>query len=756
MGDVYRAHDERLGRDVAIKVLAERLADRADGLALLEREARAVAALSHPNILAIHDIGRDLGVSYVVTELLEGETLRARLQTSSLPWREAAEIALAVSNGISAAHAKNIIHRDLKPENIFLTSNGHVKILDFGLARQVAPADSPASEALTLTEPGSLVGTIGYMSPEQVRGENATAASDIFSLGSMLCEMLTGRRPFQHATAAETLAAILRDDAPELARIPGPPLLADVTRRCLEKDPLQRFSSARDLSSALRNVVAIPENAPRGTRIGRRTALATAAASLSALSLLYFLKGRSGGKVIDSVAVLPFVNVNANPEAEYLCDGITESIIGSLSQLGTLRVMARSTVFRFKGKEIDPQEVGRTLKTRAVLTGRIMQTAATLDVRAELVDVEDGTQLWSGQYHPRLKDVVALQSEVAKDISEKLQLKLTNADHRKLAKYYTGNTEAYDLYLRGLFHWNKRTEEDVRKSIGYFESAIERDPRYALAYAGLSEAHAVLIVMEAVSPMDAIPKARAAAMRAIEMDDELAEAHSALAHVRFRFEWDWRGADREFQRALALNPKLATLYHRLSMYQSALGRLEESIATAKQAQELDPLSPILAAHVAWEQCRARQYDESIAQCRKVLQLEPGFDFAKLFLGEAYLGKGLYPEAIAQFESLTGWQRTGLLAKAQALAGNRPEALRLLRELEDRRKTGYSSPYKIATVEAALGDKDRAFEWLDKAFADHSESMAFISISSEMDPLRGDPRFRALTARMNYPPGAVRP
>ena len=497
MGEVYRARDSRLDRDVAVKVLPQHLANDPHALTRFEREAKAVAALSHPNILAVYDVGTDQGISFVVTELLEGETLRSRLGRAAVGWGKAAEIGAAVADGLAAAHSKGIIHRDLKPENIFLTSDGRVKILDFGLARRRPDAadQDQTVDAATATEAGTIMGTVGYMSPEQVRGEPVDAPGDLFSLGCVLYEMAAGERAFARPTAPETLAAILNADPPPLAASGKqiPPEMDRLIARCLEKNAGERQQSARDLAFALREItasgarpVALPALPDR--RKHRAWAIGLAAAGVAiALGLAFYLLLVGHGKTIDTLAVLPFANAGNDPNTEYLSDGITDSITNNLARLPGLRVTARSMAFGYKGKPVNPQQIGRDLKVRAVLTGSVAQRGDVLIIRAELMNVADASQLWGEQYQKKLADILAIEAEISKEISQKLRLKLTGEDRSRIAKRATQNTEAYQLYLKGRYYWNKLTDEGLKKAVEHFQQAIDKDPSYARAYSGLAD-----------------------------------------------------------------------------------------------------------------------------------------------------------------------------------------------------------------------------------------------------------------------------
>ena len=608
MGEVYRARDTRLDRDVAIKVLPEQLAGSAEALSRFEREAKAVAALSHPNILAIHDFGDDHGVRFVVTELLDGETLRARIAQERLAWRKAVEIGIAVADGLAAAHAKGIVHRDLKPENIFLTSSGLVKILDFGLARTdpVLPEDATSIQTASMrTEAGTVLGTVGYMSPEQVSGEAVDARSDIFSFGCVLYEMIAGRRAFLGKSAGETLASILRDHPPEFAvlGIALLPALERIATRCLDKSRDERFQSARDLAFHLKEI--------------------------SSGSIGAAVSSGKHGPAIESIAVLPFLNVSGDPDAEYLSDGIAESIIHGLSRLPNLRVMARSTLSRYKGREIDPQAVGEELKVRAVLTGRVFHRGEALVIKTELVDVRDGSQIWGENYNRKFADILALEEEISREISGKLRLKVTGEEAQRFTRRATESPEAYRLYLKGLFYWNKRTADGLRKGIELFQEAIEVDPEYALAYAGIAHSYNQLGFYQFLAPRDAFPRAKAAATRALELDAALGEARTVLAVVHFWYDWDWAAAEDEFRRAIAASPDFVHVHHFFGIFLTARESFEEGIREVDRAVELDPLSLPARASRGFCLYLGRRCDESIGELEKILELDPSFAHGSL-------------------------------------------------------------------------------------------------------------------------------
>jgi len=759
MGEVYSARDTRLDRDVAIKVLPEHLAQSPVALSRFERESKAVAALSHPNILALYDVGAEQGISFAVTELLEGETLRGRLEKGAVPWRKAVGIGVAVADGLAAAHSKGIIHRDLKPANIFLTSDGRVKILDFGLAR-VKPPVSPQDQSSlpTETEAGTVMGTAGYMSPEQVRGESADVPSDIFSFGCVLYEMLARRRAFARETAAQTMTAILEVEPPDLAdseqEIPAE--LERVVTHCLEKNPQQRFQSAHDLAFALKAVqdlgsAALLRGKPKRLR---PVWMASALAVVLAGALSYWLYRPS--QAIDSLAVLPFTNVGADPNTEYLSDGITENLINSLSQLPTLRVTARSLAFRYKGPQVDPQKAGRDLHVRVVLTGRMTERDGTLNIQAELMNVDDGSQLWGAQYSRGFSEILALQEEIARAVSGKLHLKPAVERQKRLAKRPTENTEAYQLYLKGRYYWNRRTEQTLKRAVEYFQQAIDKDPGYALAYAGLADCYAVYNSYQVELPRESAPKAEAAATKALEIDDTLAQAHASLGMIRMSYEWDWAGAEREFQRAIEIDPNYATAHHWYAILLASTGRSEPAIASLNRAQQLDPLSLIISADLGLVLHFARRDDEAIEQVRKALEMDASFAAGHRPLGMAYEQKGMYTEAIAEFEKALDVSRSnpfvlGSLGHAYAVSGNRQKARQALSDVLELSKRRYVSPFDTAVIYTGLGDKDRALEWLEKALDDRSLEMIFLKVDPRFDGLHADSRFDGLLRRMGLTP-----
>jgi serine/threonine protein kinase/tetratricopeptide (TPR) repeat protein len=737
MGQVYRGRDPRLGREIAIKVLSSDSAGDSEAIARFEREARAIAALSHPNILAIHDFGDHAGTFFVVTELLEGKTLRDRMKESAVGWRKAVDIGADIAEGLAAAHNKSVVHRDLKPENIFITDDGRVKILDFGLA-QTDPlllnrdeASMPTTKWFQ-TDPGTIIGTLGYMSPEQLRGEPVDATADIFSLGCVIYEMVTTKKPFARNSGAATIAAILKEELPreELSSV-VPPEVQRIIEGCVEKSPAARFQSARDLALTLRAI--------------------SSSSSIIQSDLLANLTKRRRSKSIDSIAVLPLHNAAGDAGNDYLSDGITEGIINKLSQLPKLKVMARSTVFRYQGRDVDAREVGRELRVRAVLTGRLQQVGDRLVINVELVDTLDGSQLWGETYNRQIADLVQLQEEMSREIADKLRLRLTGAEKKKLRKRQTENSEAYQLYLKGRYHWNKRTEESLKRGIAYFREAIDTDPGFASAYAGLADSYITLGTNIPLPPNEAMPKAKAAATKALEIDDGLAEAWASLAAVKWWYEWDWQGAEEAYRKAVELNPNYATAHDGYAMLLSARGRFDEAIEQVTKACDLDPLSLIIAVHGGWPFYFARDYESAIKRFRKALELDEDFIPAHGWLGMALGQQHRYAEALDAVRRALEVDHipilTAMLGQTYAIAGNDVEAKKVLEGLQEESKSRYISPYDLAVIHAALGDPAAALRELGRAYDDRSAWMVFLEVDPRLGSLHDQTAFQRLVMRL---------
>ncbi len=756
MGEVYRARDAELGREVAVKLLPPHLAQDPEALARFRREARAVAALSHPNIMAIFDFGHVEGVAFAVMELLQGDTLRARLERGPLPWRQAAEVAVEIAAGLAAAHAHGITHRDLKPENLFLTTEGRLKILDFGLAGVHASPGGESSRTVTLepTQPGTVMGTVGYMSPEQVRGEPVGPASDLFSLGCVLHEMIAGQRAFVRKTGAETLAAILRDEPPPLGRtLAGlPEDLEAILRRCLAKEPAQRFATAHELETELGRLLAARERRSSKllSRTVRLTALGLAAVTAIALGARFVLRSMGNGK-LDSLAIVPVANASTDAELEYLSEGISASISHSLSQLSTLKVMSQNSVARFKGQEVDARIAGQQLGVRAIVLGRVSLQGDVLTINVELVDTKDRRLLWGESYTRRDEDVLVVQAEIAKEIADKLRLRLSAPEEQRLTKQPTRNPEAYRLYLQGRFHSLQWTTEGWRRGIELMQQAVELDPSYALAYAGLAASY-YDAAGQWLPPDVANSKAKAAAERALELDDTLAEAHGALAQVLAQYEWNWAEAEKQYLRAIELNPSYAQAHQYHGIWLLEQGRADEAIAAMKRAQELDPLTPLIEANLAYCYYMARQYDETIRCSRALIQSHSDLPIGHYNLGIACAQLGLYDEALAALRTAQALDPSSqhivsLLGHTYAQAGKRQDALHAVDELEEIAKHRYVDPFGFARIQAGLGDNEAALARLEEAYTIRSEELCFLKLDPHFDGLRTEPRFIALMRRL---------
>jgi serine/threonine protein kinase/TolB-like protein/Tfp pilus assembly protein PilF len=971
MGEVYLAQDVQLDRPVAIKLLPPQFTEDEDRLRRFKQEARTTSALNHPNILTIFEIGEMNGAHYIATEFIDGITLREHMQSGPLKLEEVLEIGIEVASALSAAHEAGIVHRDIKPENIMLRRDGYVKILDFGLAKLTEKPSSHSPTAQTFvgsnTDPGIVLGTVTYMSPEQARGLKVDGRTDIFSLGIVLYEIVAGRAPFSGATASDVLVSILDREPPPLT-LSLPNLLPEMQRiisKALAKDIDERYQTVKDLQIDLRRLkqrvefeaemqrttAAVPvASVAAGGTLNRtaspheQTIIATAPspealqetvrldpsqpskpvmvhvlfmdvvgfsrlpmnrqqqllhqlqeivsntvefreaqasnqlisrAAGDGMALVFFddpespvrcalqisraLKQRTdiplrmgintgpvfriintagerdvvgaginmaqrvmdsgdtghilvsktvadilrefgdreeklddlGEAVVkhdvkvhlfnlytdelgnpqrpskiagrttqektavhkDSLAVLPLVNASTDEGAEYLSDGITESIINNLSQLPQLKVMARHTVFRYKGREVDPQEIRRDLGVQKVMMGRVQVFGDNLIITIELVDLTDGSQLWGERYKRKSSDIFELQDEISKEISDKLKIKLSGEEKRLLTKRYTENTEAYKLYLQGRYCLGKLTKEGIKKGIEKFQDAIDQDPSYALAYAGLANAYYVQS-SNYLPPKQAMPKAKAAALRALEMDDGLAEAHASLALVKAFYEWDWAGAETEYQRAIELNPGYASAHHWYGWYLSLIGRLSEAIAQIKKAHDLDPLSLEINSDLGLSFFFAGKYEQALEQFQKALEEEPDSIWTRFFLGWSFEQMGQLEKAIAEYSKARQVDESPLiiaaLGHAYALMGRYDEAQAALDEMKELSARRHISPYLFTIIYIALGDHDRAFAELEKDYENRSEALAWLKVDPRLDPLRSDPRFTDLLRRVGLP------
>lgn len=818
MGEVFLAEDTKQhNRKVALKVLPPQLTREENRVRRFKHEARAILALNHPNILTIFEIGEIEQTHYIATEFIDGETLRQCLWRNPVKVDEALGIAIQVAMALEAAHAAGVVHRDVKPENIMLRNDRFVrdrfvKVLDFGLAK-LTERDSPLSdpEAVTMTitntNPGTILGTTGYMSPEQAQGASIDVRSDIFSLGVVLYEMVAGRAPFTGPSESHVRVSIIDQEPAPLSHQSEhvPRQLERIVFKALAKDRTKRYQTITDLKldlEQLRQELAETREGGEDTEdfhagLGRATkgrvtsadttriiAKTTLDASqpfgfvrsyrkailIAVVGVLALGAGLAYVKFsrpkINSVAILPFVNDSGDPNAEYLSDGITESIINSLSRLPGLKVMSRNAVFRFKGKNPDPQEVGRNLNVGAVLMGRLVKLNDRLLIKTELIDVADGSQLWGAEYNKSPADILAVQDEISRTISERLQLRLTGADEKNLAKRYTTDAEAYELYLKGRYFWNKRGEVGLRNGIKYFQAAEEKDPNYALAYSGLADSYALLCDIGVVPPRTEMPQAKAAAQKAIDIDPTLAEGYTSRGFIKLAYDWDWLGAEADFKRSLELNPRYPTAHQWYASYLVQMGKFDLAKKEIEQAQQLDPLSPIISSNAGLYSYFEHRYDDAIAQYQKTLDIDPTFWVAHHYLGLAYAKKAMYEQAISELRNSLHSPGTDPLKEGAVeddpeiaaslgfvygLAGRREEAEAILTRLQALSRRRYVSGLYLAIVHTGLNNKDQAIEYLNKAYEDRHPGLVLIRVDPIFDNLRSDPRFQKLTERFEPMP-----
>lgn len=742
---MYEAEDTKLGRHVALKFLSSTLASDPQSLERFQREARAASSLNHPNICVIYEIDEYEARPFIAMELLKGSTLRQKVAGAVLALDEVLELGIQICDGLEAAHSKGIIHRDLKPENLFVTERQQAKILDFGLAKlafdAAAGPDSPTVAPSQLSTPGSTIGTLAYMSPEQVLGKALDVRTDLYSFGAVLYEMVTGTMLVQsHVTGAIFDEILHKAATSALSSNPRLPKdLQTVVSKALEKDRELRYQSAAgvraDLKRLKRDLSSRSASGNRGSRSSHKRPLA-------------------------AIAVLPFENANGDPQYEYLSDGLTETIIDELSQIPKLSVIARSTVFRYKNRDIDPQSLGKELNVGAVITGRLVRRADMLTVAVEMVDTASGLRLWGERYNRRAEDLLAIEADIGRHITERLRSSLTEKSASRGRRPKTLNTAAYEAYLKGRYYWNKRTEAELRKGAECFEQAIALDSSYALAYAGLADFYIILGWYSYARPQDSYPKAKAAALKALEIESNLAEPHTAMGFISLLYDWDMPAAEKHFRRALELNSNYAPAHHWYSDFLAANGRMEEAWQQARCALDLDPLSLIINWNLGWNRYFARDYDAAVAQFKSTLELDPNYLVTYLFLGQAYVQQGRFDEAQAAFQRAADLsQRSavslGLLGHCLAAAKRDQDARKILAELQARAQHSYVASAFFAWIYLGLGSNNEALTWLEKALEERSNWLAWLAADPKYDPLRSEERFARIVETVGLQPIGAR-
>jgi serine/threonine-protein kinase len=817
MGEVYLAEDTRLRRRVALKILPEELASNRDRMRRFVQEAHAAAALNHPNIATIFEIGEYEGTHFIAMEFIDGVTLRGKIHQEQAGLRKLLRYLQHAAEGLAKAHTAGIVHRDLKPDNIMVTRDGHAKILDFGLAKLIEPQPVPSSNSSEVatavmpqhSTPGAIMGTVGYMSPEQAQGKTKEIdqRSDIFSFGCILFEAATGKKPFEGESLIKSLHMVVYEPAPQIAELnpSSPAELQRIVRRCLSKDPDDRYQSIKEVAIELKGLRRELEGAaldatvppppksqttdsfvdrtgqprPDATISAASTSLSTRSSSaeyvvseikrhklvaaavaaalvVAAVALFLYLRERTNTASIQSIAVLPFENRSSNSDTDYLSDGLADSLIYRLSQLPSLKVSPTSSVMRYKGKETDVAVIARELQVDAVMSGRLVQRGDDLSISVQLIDSRSKKLIWAEQYERKMSDLLATQREIASAIAQRLQLKLAGNDAKGITKKYTSSNEAYQLYMKGRYYFARRTKEDVEKAIESYKQAIDLDPNFAIAYARLAEVYNQMPAYPYSSPQEAFPLAKAAATRALEIDPNLSEGHTALANTLAAYDWNWPEAEREFKRALELDPNSSTAHFRYGQTcLAATGQWAAAIDEMNRGIEMEPLDANMSATTAWWMSAAGQRAKALELGKKSYDLDPNHPVARNVMTQIYLHNGMNAEALAFIEqnrmrAPNGQWELQNEGVAYAKLGRRSEATGIISELRAMSRSQYVVSYYIASIYASLGDRDNAFTEMENAFKARDWRLLWLKSDPFMNPLRDDQRFKSLVKRMNLP------
>ena len=776
MGVVYKAEDLRLGRYVALKLLPHFLAGDSRALRRFEREARAASALNHPNICTVYEIDENDGLHFIAIELVEGETLRQRIARGPLEITDVLNIATEICSALEVAHSVGIVHRDIKPSNIVITANGRAKLFDFGVAKRIGPGSEGQAESvmtapetafeLRLTGLGAALGTVAYMSPEQASGQEVDARSDLFSLGVVLYEMATGKHPFPGTDADEVLRAVQIQSPVSMKQInPAVPSeLIAITTKAMEKDRSRRYQAAASMLTDLERLRDLSQRRPSKWKVALTTTLPVVLlvtiglASWRIPHVREWISGKPSNVVpqINSLAVLPLKNLTGDDSQEYFVDGMTDSLITKLAQIKALRIISRDSVMEYRKREKSPTEIAKELNVDFLVTGSVVRSGDSVSIDAQLLRASSGEAVWTKTYQRQTNDIATLQNDVTRGIASEIRVKLTPQEQARLAGEPSVKPEAYEFYLMGRYCWNKRTADGYEKAIQFFQRALEVQPDYARAYAGLADSIAFLGAWQkrGLSRAETIALARSNAQRALQLDDNLAEAHASLASISYLYDWNWPVAENEFRRAIELNPNYASAHHWYAYYCFSRNRVDEGLREIRLAQQLDPQSLIIQSDAGQLLYWARRYDEAIVQERRVLEMDENLAWPHRFLGLSYFAKQQYPEAIQELQSnvrLSGGNSAGmaLLGMVYARTGHVAEARKELENIRALPEEQYKSVPEVAWLLAALDQTDEAYEWLDKSLPDRP-ALRSLHLLPYLDPLRSDPRFHALQSRVGLP------